>query len=111
MKAAEDGERDDLAHLRRLHGPRRWRVLPQGEVGARAVGVVQVRAQDAAGNALATTPNNKFTIDNTRPTLDTLTYNKSSKLYRAELFTVTAVFSEDITPSTPAISISGSCGS
>ncbi|MBI4867741.1 MAG: hypothetical protein HY816_12390, partial [Candidatus Wallbacteria bacterium] len=64
-------------------------------------------AADGAGNALASTPGGVFTIDSTAPTVESLVYSKGTRYYKAETFTVTAIFSEDITPGSASITITG----
>ncbi|MBI4870109.1 MAG: hypothetical protein HY814_00910, partial [Candidatus Riflebacteria bacterium] len=57
---------------------------------------------DAAGNEMVAPPASTFQIDNTRPQLTDFVYSKSSQIYKAETFIVTATFSEAITPDAPA---------
>ncbi|MBI4872372.1 MAG: hypothetical protein HY814_12490, partial [Candidatus Riflebacteria bacterium] len=68
---------------------------------------VTLTAGDAAGNPLAAQPAERtFTIDTAAPQA-VLTYSKASRAYRAETFTVTATFSEPLTPAAPSLELAG----
>ncbi|MBI2944060.1 MAG: hypothetical protein HYY25_07655 [Candidatus Wallbacteria bacterium] len=52
--------------------------------------------------------NTRFTVDTKAPALTTVTFNKPSQVYKGgDTLVVTGVFSEDITPVAPAITITG----
>ncbi|MBI3892095.1 MAG: hypothetical protein HY303_11270, partial [Candidatus Wallbacteria bacterium] len=71
------------------------------------ISVLGASVQDLAGNTqTTTTPVTVGVVDTVAPTV-TLTYTPPKLIYKAEALTLTAIFSEDITPASPTIAIVG----
>ena len=52
VKPTYFGNRKDLSHLRRLHGPPIGRILPKRKVASRAVAIIKIRSQMASEREL-----------------------------------------------------------
>ncbi|MBI3893435.1 MAG: EndoU domain-containing protein [Candidatus Wallbacteria bacterium] len=71
---------------------------------------VTIAGKDAAGNPNQTASNSSFVVDTRAPTAS-LSFNKTNRLYSNEPFTLTATFSEPVTPTAPGLAIVGGASS
>ncbi|MBI4871323.1 MAG: hypothetical protein HY814_07115 [Candidatus Riflebacteria bacterium] len=109
---ASPGGMNDVApaDLVATASPTVWTYSRTAVEGDDDVFTITLTAADPSRNAVAVQPANRtFTVDATVPTAS-LAYSKSPAVYKAESFKVTATFSENITPSAPTITISGTTG-
>ncbi|MBI4871308.1 MAG: hypothetical protein HY814_07040 [Candidatus Riflebacteria bacterium] len=90
--------------------PRVWKLDRTLVAGDDDTFTVTLAASDAVGNPLAGQPaDNTFAVDATLPAV-ALTYSNANRCYKPEAFTVTATFSEAITPAAPTLTINGTIG-
>ncbi|MBI4869067.1 MAG: hypothetical protein HY816_19170 [Candidatus Wallbacteria bacterium] len=69
---------------------------------------IEILGANDSGEINASTPSNVLTIDNTPPSVDSITYSKSSTSYRSvDILIITATFDADITPTAALITITG----